>query len=240
MATNRLQEEIKPACVLEPTTVDTSTDDQESLRVKLSDYRQALFCVLLEYADGDLDEGQEVGVSLRQSTAASGGDVEDIVEETPVVGGVKARKALVDVTNCDSGTITINDVEFEVGTYDATTAPLEFADGAELETAINGQDMGIDVDRNGEKLTLTSEMPGALTITVEEDVSHADTYACTLEAEVLMEAYRPAMDSDKSYAFVNINNDMTEQADGNATASVYVILGLPYGLPVSQAVAVQK
>lgn len=233
---SRLYEAIKPVWVMENVDI-ANTANADTSRVALGKYRKCMFYVALEAsANNAFVEGEDITITLREADAVTGGTTAILTADIDMVGAVNATEALIDVSNAADGDITINGTVFEFGSYDATLRPLEWATATELETAINGQSLGLTVVRAVNVLTLTVTEPGSQTITIVENVTHADTYASTLKANAIVEVSAEQVSNAMEYVYLNIDNAATNNAD----VSVVAILGSPYHQPVSQAVAVQE
>lgn len=233
---SRLQDSIKPVWVMENVDI-ANTANADTARVALRNYRKCMFYLALEAsANNAFIQGEDITITLREADAITGGVTAVLTADIDVEGAVNATEAVIDVSNAADGDITINGTVFEFGTYNAVTAPLEWATAAELETAINGQDLGVTVVRAVNVLTLSVSEPGSQTITVIENVTHADTYAATTKANAIVEVSAEQIDNDMEYVYLNIDNAATNNVD----VSVVAILGSPYHQPVRQTVAVQE
>lgn len=237
-----IREALKIDLALEPQEIAAAGDETTNY-FGMANHRRALFVVQAVYglAIGDiLLEGEEVVLTLREATAAAGTAAQDL-EDAEVAGGVHATQAVIGTEGHQAADdVTINGVVFErTGAgYDAAARPLEWNSRDQLITAINGQFDNIVADDDGAHVVILDVVePGTDTITLETDLTGADSYGGTTQFVALAEVKPGELSSGYTHVALQIENDSVAgdgdfaavclRGDGRYTPGQAVAVALP-------------
>lgn len=235
-------EEIVPVNVLFDDTLGNSSDTS---RVKLGQYRRAMFLVICKpTAAGnwviDNDGPEEIQITLKEADAFSGGNTDSMGDAITFKAGQGVKKMRAFATNewANEDTLTINGVAFEKVASGQSAADGTFEDAAGLKAAIDANIDGVTtaVDSTNNLDVEVDDPTDYMTVEFDTDETGANEEVRIDEACCVLEVHISELSAGKSYAYLTVDDDTATHDPTSIDATVIAILGNPYKKPVDQVV----
>lgn len=236
---NRLFEELAPVMALDQVNTKAA-QETDTFKIGRGKHRRILFYTYIKVADNHLrideDGPNEVELTLKERKGLTG-DKSDL-KKVDWKAGMGAQKAKVMNADdwTDGDTITINGVEFEKveSTDSGNAADKEFADGAELEAAVNMHIDGMTADDTANDVEIEVDDP-AESFDIEADITNDtnETWVYILECAAIMEAHVSELDQEDGFNAVLLEVDASDaQGSDSINTTGFVVLGNNYKEPV--------